>query len=366
MLRTEIVDDLRAFDRLAPWWNRQPGPSESIFLRTEWFRTVASSALGPNDRLKIWVVSEDDEPRAALPTFQSGPRLRSLTETATESFDMIYNGDHDAVDHLVADLILCSQVRFEALGSESPLVAATGRYPGWHQDHRTTSAEIDLSAGVDNLLAGMSKNLRTNLQRADRALKGLGDLTTVSHAGPGRMHKTLADGLALEGAGWKGDAGNAVINSPRRLRFFTELAEVAEANNWLRLGALYLDGRMIAFNYDLEYAGRMVGLLTAYDETLPRGCSPGNVLLLRTLQAAERRRVTAYEMGSVGGRKSGKLQWTSQMTPRVYIRGFGPDVRGRAAGSMWQVRNRIRELKRLRNFRPRPTETQTRRVESYN
>jgi CelD/BcsL family acetyltransferase involved in cellulose biosynthesis len=364
MLQTEIVDDLRAFDRLAPWWNQQPGPSESIFLRTEWFRTVASSALGPNDRLKIWVVSEDDEPRAALPTFQSGPRLRSLTETATESFDMIYNGDRDAVDHLVADLIHCSQVRFEALSSESPLVAATRRYPGWHQDHRTTSAEIDLSAGVDDLLAGMGKNMRSNLRRADRALVEMGELTVVSDPGPGGLGKTLANGLALEAAGWKGDSGHAVIDSPRRLRFFTELAEVAEANNWLRLGALYLDGRMIAFNYDLEYAGRMVGLLTAYDETLPRRCSPGNVLLLRILQAAERRGVSAYELGSVGGRKSGKLQWTSQMTPRVYIRGFGPDVRGRAAGSMWQVRNRIRELRRLRNFRP--TEAKTRGVESYN
>ena len=148
MLQTEIVDDLRAFDRLAPWWNRQPGPSESIFLRTEWFRTVASSTFGPNDQLKIWVVSEGDEPRAAIPTYQSGSRVRSLTETATESFDMIYNGDRAAVDHLVEDLINCSQVRFEALSQESPLVAATGRYSRWHQDHRTTSAEIDLQFRV--------------------------------------------------------------------------------------------------------------------------------------------------------------------------------------------------------------------------
>ena len=156
----------------------------------------------------------------------------------------------------------------------------------------------------------------------------MGELTVVSNPGPGGMRKTLADGLALEAAGWKGESGHAVIDSPRRLRFFTELADVAEANDWLRLGALYLDGRMIAFNYDLEYAGRMVGLLTAYDETLPRRCSPGNVLLLRTLEAAERRGVTAYELGSVGGRKAGKLQWSSTTSPRVYVRGFGPERQG--------------------------------------
>jgi CelD/BcsL family acetyltransferase involved in cellulose biosynthesis len=345
MLQTEIVDDLRAFDRLAPWWNRQPGPSESVFLRTEWFRAVASSTLGPHDKLKIWVVTEGDEPRAAIPTYQAGTKLRSLTETATESFDMIYNGDRQAVDHLVADLINCSQVRFEALSVESPLVAATDRYTGWHQDHSTTSAEIDLQEGVDRLLAGMGKNLRTNLRRADRALREMGELTVVSHSGPGGMHKTLADGLALEAAGWKGESGHAVMDSPRRLRFFTELAEVAEAKDWLRLGALYLDGRMVAFNFDLEYAGRMVGLLTAYDETLPRRCSPGNVLFLKTLEAAQSRGVTAYEMGSVGGRKAGKLQWTSTTSTRVYVRGFGPDVRGRAARSMWQARERLRHLR---------------------
>ena len=345
MLQTEIVDDLRAFDRLAPWWNRQPGPSESIFLRTEWFRTVASSTLGRNDHLKIWVVTEGDEPRAAIPTYQSGSRLRSLTETATESFDMIYNGDDEAVNHLVEDLINCRQVRFEALSQESPLVAALGRYSGWHQDHSTTSAEIDLTSGIDGVLAGMGKNLRTNLRRADRALAEMGEVKMVSDPGPGGMRKTLADGFALEASGWKGDSGVAVIDSPRRLRFFTELAEVAEANDWLRLGALYLDGRMIAFNYDLEYAGRMVGLLTAYDETLPRRCSPGNILLLKTLEAAERRGVAAYELGSVGGRKSGKLQWTSTTSPRVYVRGFGPDVRGRAAGSVWQARERLRQLR---------------------
>jgi CelD/BcsL family acetyltransferase involved in cellulose biosynthesis len=173
----------------------------------------------------------------------------------------------------------------------------------------------------------------------------MGELTFVSRSGPGGMHKALADGLALEAAGWKGDTGHAVMNSPRRLRFFTELAEVAESNGWLRLGALYLDERMIAFNYDLEYAGRMVGLLTAYDEDLPRRCSPGNVLLLKTLQAAGRRGVIAYELGSVGGRKASKLQWTSTTSPRVYVRGFGPDVRGRAAHSVWQARERLLRLR---------------------
>ncbi|HEX6145786.1 MAG TPA: GNAT family N-acetyltransferase [Acidimicrobiia bacterium] len=337
MLQTHIVDDLNEFDRLAAWWNRQPGPSSSVFLRAEWFRTVAAATLGPNERLKIWVVSEDDEPLAAVSTYQSGGKLRSLTDTCTEHFDMVHSGQREAVDHLVSQLIQCNQVRFEALNPDSPLVAASNRYRGWHQDHRTLSAEIDLSGGVEHLMSTMGKNLRANLRRADRALHELGEVTVATHCDRGRVRKVLADGLALEAAGWKGKDGFAVMTSPGRLRLFTKLAEIAGANDWLRLGALYLDGRMIAFNYDLEYAGRMVGLLTAYDETLPRRCSPGNVLLLKTLEAAERRGVASYEMGSVGGRKSGKLQWTSRTSPRVYVRGFGPGATGRAAQSVWRA-----------------------------
>lgn len=81
---------------------------------------------------------------------------------------MIYNDDRRAVDHLVSGLINCSQVGFEALSAESPLVAATGRYPGWHQDHSTVSAEIDLRGGVGQVLASMGKNMRSNLRKADR------------------------------------------------------------------------------------------------------------------------------------------------------------------------------------------------------
>jgi CelD/BcsL family acetyltransferase involved in cellulose biosynthesis len=354
MLQIEVFDDVRSFDHLASWWNSQPGPAASVFLRTEWFQTLATSSLRPSDQLRIWVVTENGTPLAALPTYKSGQRIRSLTESATESFDMVFGSDRDAVERLLWELIRCPQVRFEALRVDSPLVAATRRYPGWHQDNRTVSAEVDLSNGTDAFLAALGKNLRGNLRRAERSLTDMGELTMVVHSNGGGIHKTLADGFALEAAGWKGAEGHAVIGSPRRLGFFTRLAEVAEAKGWLRLGTLYLDGRMIAFNYDLEYEGRMVGLLTAYDETLPRRCSPGNVLLMRTLEAADRRGVRSYELGSVGGRKAGKLHWTSQTTSRVYVRGFGTDVRGRAAQSIWRLQRQLKELRSAGSPFPSP------------
>lgn len=177
----------------------------------------------------------------------------------------------------------------------------------------------------------------------------------VSHPGPGGVRKMLADGLALEAAGWKRESDHAVINSPRRLRFFTELAEVTEANHWLRLGALYMDGRLIAFNYDLEYAGRMVGLVTAYDETLPRRCSRGISCLSRHSKQPSTAGLPGTSRAASEVENPGSRNGHPPPSPRVYVRGFGPDVKGRAARSIWEVRSKLRELHRPRAAIPAQT-----------
>ena len=89
MLNVVMRDDAAVFDDLASWWNRQPGPMESVFLRSEWFKTLASTILAPADELQVIVVYDGGDPVAALPMFRSGRKLRSLTELSTESFDRL-------------------------------------------------------------------------------------------------------------------------------------------------------------------------------------------------------------------------------------------------------------------------------------
>ncbi|HSJ83707.1 MAG TPA: GNAT family N-acetyltransferase [Acidimicrobiia bacterium] len=342
MLRVEIRDDPGALDELAGWWDTQTGPTQSVFLRTEWFRALAGNVLAPDDTLQILVVRDGEDPVATLPMYRSGRKLRSLTELSTEAFDLVHDGDSRGVELLVAELNRSIYVRIEALLGDSPLVATVDRFRGWYADRRTESAYIDLRPGLDQLRSSLGKSMRSNLNRGERALEELGDLRMEPHPSTHRVDQVLADGLALEAAGWKGAAGVAVANSARRLAFFTDLAKTAEAENWLRLGALYLDDRMIAFNYDLEYAGRIVGILTAYDEELPRRCSPGQVLLWKTLEKAAPRGVEAYELGGAGGRNAWKMQWTDKTTPRYYLVGFGTNPRGRVAHFAWRSRDWLR------------------------
>jgi hypothetical protein len=81
-----------------------PDPGKSVFLRSEWFKTLAGTILDPADQLEVIVVYDGSDPVATLPMYRSGRKLRSLTELSTESFDLIHGGDLRPVERLISHL----------------------------------------------------------------------------------------------------------------------------------------------------------------------------------------------------------------------------------------------------------------------
>jgi CelD/BcsL family acetyltransferase involved in cellulose biosynthesis len=350
VLRLEVRDDLGAFEELADWWNEQPGPQRSVFMRAEWFRVLAEDSLGPGDLLQLLVFRDGERPVAVVPTFLSGRRLRSLTELSTEEYDMIFDGDPDVAANVIDELTKRSAVRFEALEETSPLVAAAHSRSRWLIDYETRAGYVDLSNGLDAVSDYIGKRQRSNLRRGIRHLEEEGELRMEPHPSPDRVFDVLERCLDLEHAGWKGEAGVSVRSSDRRLALFSNLARIAQDRGWLRLGTMYLDDRLVAFNYDLEYAGRLVGILTSYDETLSPRCSVGHVLLWKTLEVCADRGVVAYDLGSVGGKNAWKLRWAAVTTPRLYVTGFGDNLGGLLGHGLWKTRRALRSLRdRLRS-----------------
>lgn len=344
MLRVEERDDLSVFDELAGWWNSQPGPQRSVFMRTEWFKTLATHVLEPAGRLHVLVFRDGEDPVAAVPMFRSGRLLRSLTELATEEYDVVMGDDPELAGHVIAELARRPAVRFEALEDESPLTRAVASERRWFIDYRTRSGYVDLGGGMEPVAQHIGKGQRSNLRRGLRHLEKVGDVRVVPHPTPDQVLDVMESGFDMEHAGWKGEEGSSVRSSPRRLAFFRNLARVAEERGWLRLGAMYAGDRMVAFNYDLEYAGRLVGILTSYDETLNPRCSAGHVLLWRTLEVCVDRGVIAYDLGSVGGHNAWKLRWAARTSPRLYVTGFGSGPAGRAEHAVWRAKRVLRRF----------------------
>jgi len=336
-LKVEIHTEPDVFDHLSEWWNSQRGPQCSPFLRSEWFDVWARTRLDDRDQLEVFVVSDGGSPRAALPMVRRGARLVSLSSGVSNVFDIVHDGDGEAIDVILGALRRETRVLFDRVDGMSPLATAVPHFPRWQIRRHLLSPYVDLSAGIEPVLGGVSTSLTRNIRRGVGRLEAVGEVDVVTRVSPSELPRRLDEAIALEARGWKGAAGVAVANSPGKVKFFKLITEVAEEHDWLRLAVLTVDGRLVGFNYDLEYDGRLFGLFTSYDETMNSRSSIGAVLFSTLLQHAADRGVKSYDMGGDSSNEW-KMMWTSQTRDRVDITGFGSNPLGRLASGLSRAR----------------------------
>lgn len=116
-----------------------------------------------------------------------------------------------------------------------------------------------------------------------RSMRKYGALTFRRERGFAARDR-LPDFLALEAAGWKGEAGSAIARIPSDRAYFQALAAEFAAADGLQIDSLLLDGAPIAMGLLVEHAGTRHFLKIAYDERQSR-LSPGRALTIAMLQA---------------------------------------------------------------------------------
>jgi CelD/BcsL family acetyltransferase involved in cellulose biosynthesis len=186
------------------------------------------------------------------------------------------------------------------------------------------SPYLELPGTWDELLASVSRNLRSQLGRRHRALEREGDLVfrTTIGGDDEQLERDLAAFFRVESAGWKSGAGTAILSDPRTERLYTDFAKAAAAAGWLRLGLLELDGVAVAADLNCVFAGGMFLIKTGFDERYGQ-FSPGLVLRGEVLRAAVHEGCQFYDF--LGGPDGYKLRWTTELRPRVAIRAYqGP------------------------------------------
>lgn len=94
----------------------------------------------------------------------------------------------------------------------------------------------------------------------------------------------LPEFLALEAAGWKGEAGSAISRIPADTAYIQGLAAEFAAVEALQIDSLLLDGVPIAMGLLIDNAGTRHFLKIAYDERQGH-LSPGRALTFAMLQA---------------------------------------------------------------------------------
>ncbi len=181
-----------------------------------------------------------------------------------------------------------------------------------------------------------SARFRANLRRRARRLEEMGAVALRRAGAPGEVEAALADFLALEAAGWKGEGGTAIALDPALVRFYGRIARDAAARGALAIRALTLDDRPVAVHLGLVHRGVYHLPKTAYDERLG-SVSPGQLLQREVLAECEARGLSGFDF--LGPDMPWKRDWEPEHAPHDWLYVYRPSLVGRL---MHTLKHRLR------------------------
>ncbi|MHA7818990.1 MAG: GNAT family N-acetyltransferase [Erythrobacter sp.] len=165
----------------------------------------------------------------------------------------------------------------------------------------------------DYLEQSMSAKKRKELRRQHKRLAEEGKLTVERSEGAEGIAGWIAEFLALESAGWKGEEGSALASSASTRAFFKDtLTRAAKAGRLERL-ALRLDGKAIAMLANFVSPPGVFSFKTTFDETYSR-FSPGLLLQIENLQLLARQDVEWADSCAAEGHPMIERIWREKRT----------------------------------------------------
>jgi CelD/BcsL family acetyltransferase involved in cellulose biosynthesis len=170
-----------------------------------------------------------------------------------------------------------------------------------------------------------SAKFRANLRRRARRLHELGAVALRRDGAPADADGALADFLALEASGWKGEGGTAIALDPALVRFYEGIVRDAARRGTLAVRALTVDGRPVAVHLGVVHRGVYHLPKTAYDERLA-SVSPGQLLQREVLAECEARGLAAFDF--LGPDMPWKRDWEPELAPHDWLYVYRPSLAG--------------------------------------
>jgi len=346
----EIVDTLDPLG--AEWMQLADRAQAPPFLYPEWFRAWRS-AFG-RGALEVLAARREGRLVGVVPMEVYHGAWRSPTNAHSPGFDVLATDEEAAT--VIASAVFAGGGReiavggLDAEGRALRVLADAARRCGYRVIVQPTGRApyLPLHGSLPRHERALSRNLRHDVHRRLRRLCETGIVSVQLSEGATDLDELLAEGFGVEARSWKGRRGTAIAAHDDTARFYTELARSAADAGWLRLAFLRLDGRAIAFQFDLELGSRYFSLKIGYDPAFER-FSPGKLLTYMMVARAVARGLRAYEL--LGTDEPWKERWTKLSRDQVAFRAFAPSGAGRFSASVYvrgkQVAHRMPLIARV-------------------
>jgi CelD/BcsL family acetyltransferase involved in cellulose biosynthesis len=293
------VDDAQRFAELEEQWDRLAQTQPAPFARHAWF-WAWWNAFGKGGRLNVCALWRDERLVAALPLWRRGDALRAMANVHTPVFQI------PALDPRAREAAFSAALEAAPGALEVEALAATDSVlPALARDSRS-GGQVALvepihTSPIIDLEADFAAYRRLHPSRT-RKLAKLGRKMHRDHVAevrvlepPVDLERELNRALALEAAGWKGEAGTAIVSAEETTRFYRSVASAYHGFGELCLSTIDLDGELAAFDLCLLQGNRLWTLKGAYNERFWR-FSPGMVLLLWEIERSFELGLEAVEL----------------------------------------------------------------------
>jgi CelD/BcsL family acetyltransferase involved in cellulose biosynthesis len=284
-----------AWDQLA--WN---APQRIPTLLPGWVDAFLRHKLKPNERWLCCLAHAGDRLVGVLPVIvtphrflgTSWPTLRTPSDAHTPSGDVLLAPDAAAAamkallaeagrqvpNHLGLDL--------RSVRQNSPVwVAIKGGIGGYviRTGLRSRYSCLDVQGSFDIYSASLGQ-IRSHLRRCRKKLDARGTVSVELRKGSAG-EEFLSEFLRLEGSGWKGRNGTAIVNSPTVVAFYTTLVRNLASQGRIEWHAIRVDNRLVAAEMCIRCGGSLTQPKQAYDEDFA-DCKPGHLLRAETIKDA--------------------------------------------------------------------------------
>lgn len=331
--RVDVLGEPAELAAMAPAWDALAAATPTPFLTSSWVLAWWKYA----ERRLSCVLLRDAQGRArAGMTLQRVPGRGVRGAADVHSGDWGVVGADPAARDAAWDLLArrsrpIGRLTLPALDEAAAAAARRALEPrGFRvvELDRLDSPFLALPRAYDDLLAAVSRNLRSQVGRSRRALERDGEVVLRLAGSQRPVHEDLERFLRLEAAGWKGRQGTAVLSSHRTAALYRAFARGASAAGQLRLLLLELDGVLVAGDLSCRVGQRTSLVKTAYDEDRSSQ-RPGLVLRAEALRAAIEEGSAEYDF--LGAPDDYKTRWGASPRPRRELLGLAGPWRLEAA-----------------------------------
>ena len=313
------------------------------FVRPAW-AAAWWRAFGEGEPV-VATLRRGDELAAVLALGRSG-HLRAAANWHTPHVDVLA-ADEGARQELLRALMERERCALELLllGRETFETAERAARAARRRVVSRTVAEspfVALEGDFDAYEAALPRKRRKETRRQWRRLEDDGATFAVADGREG-LDALLAEGLAVEGSGWKSEQGTAIADEPHVRAFYEEIARWAADRGWLRLAFIRVGDEAVAFDLAVAGGGVWYALKGGFDVRF-RSYGPGTVLLWHTVRRAYEEGLTRMDL--LGQSDPYKLDWSQGTTERLWLQAFPRTPRGSSAFAAAAARERARPVAR--------------------